>query len=191
MVQQASHQTRSDAQVGDVLVDVKDLRVYFPVTAGLIFQRKVADVKAVDGINFAIKKGETLGLVGESGCGKSTTGRAILQLYRPSTGSINFDGHELTKMRSGELRRFRRRMQMIFQDPYASLNPRMSVGPALFLGASSDRHFKVAAARREMPISYSVCLDGTLYSFRIQKIKCDVPVPLRSCICTPIVREAH
>jgi oligopeptide transport system ATP-binding protein len=128
MVQQASRQTQSTAAVGDVLVDVSDLRVYFPVTAGLIFQRKVADVKAVDGINFAIKKGETLGLVGESGCGKSTTGRAILQLYRPTTGSINFDGHELTRMKSGELRRFRRRMQMIFQDPYASLNPRMSVG---------------------------------------------------------------
>ncbi len=128
MVQQVSRQTQSTAHVGDVLVDVQDLRVYFPVTAGLIFQRKVADVKAVDGVNFAIKKGETLGLVGESGCGKSTTGRAILQLYRPTTGSIDFDGHELTKMRSGELRRFRRRMQMIFQDPYASLNPRMSVG---------------------------------------------------------------
>src|SRR5579885_1404705 len=128
MVQQASRQTQSTAAVGDVLVNVSDLRVYFPVTAGLIFQRKVADVKAVDGVSFAIKKGETLGLVGESGCGKSTTGRAILQLYRPTSGTVNFDGHELTKMKSGELRRFRRRMQMIFQDPYASLNPRMSVG---------------------------------------------------------------
>src|SRR5581483_768942 len=128
MVQQASRQTTSVAGKGDVLVNVSDMRVYFPVTAGLIFQRKVADVKAVDGLNFAIRKGETLGLVGESGCGKSTTGRAILQLYRPTTGTVNFDGHELTKMKSGELRRFRRRMQMIFQDPYASLNPRMSVG---------------------------------------------------------------
>jgi oligopeptide transport system ATP-binding protein len=128
MVQQASRQTASAAGIGEVLVNVQDMRVYFPVTAGLIFQRKVADVKAVDGINFSIRKGETLGLVGESGCGKSTTGRAILQLYRPTTGTVNFDGHELTKMKSGELRRFRRRMQMIFQDPYASLNPRMSVG---------------------------------------------------------------
>src|SRR5579885_71080 len=128
MVQQASRQTQSTAAVGDVLVNVSDLRVYFPVTAGLIFQRKVADVKAVDGVSFAIKKGETLGLVGESGCGKSTTGRAILQLYRPTSGTVNFDGVDLTKMKGSELRRFRRRMQMIFQDPYASLNPRMSVG---------------------------------------------------------------
>jgi len=128
MVQQASRRSESAASTGDTLVDVKDLRVYFPVTAGLLFQRKVADVKAVDGVNLGIRKGETLGLVGESGCGKSTTGRAILQLYRPTTGTVNFDGHELTKLKSGELRRFRRRMQMIFQDPYASLNPRMSVG---------------------------------------------------------------
>jgi len=116
------------AKVGDVLVDVRDLRVYFPVTAGLIFQRKVADVKAVDGINFAIKKGETLGLVGESGCGKSTTGRAILQLYRPTEGHVFFEDKDLTELKGEELRRMRRRMQMIFQDPFASLNPRMTVG---------------------------------------------------------------
>src|SRR5438270_3890910 len=128
MVQQVGRQTESRAGKGEILVNVSDMRVYFPVTAGLIFQRKVADVKAVDGINFNIRKGETLGLVGESGCGKSTTGRAILQLYKPTTGSVNFDGQELTRMKGGDLRRFRRRMQMIFQDPYASLNPRMSVG---------------------------------------------------------------
>ncbi|MEX2227635.1 MAG: dipeptide ABC transporter ATP-binding protein [Dehalococcoidia bacterium] len=112
----------------DVLVNVQNLRMYFPVTAGLIFQRKIADVKAVDGISFDVKKGETLGLVGESGCGKSTTGRAILQLYKPTEGSVDFGGTELTKLSGGNLRRMRRRMQMIFQDPYASLNPRMSVG---------------------------------------------------------------
>ncbi len=116
------------AKPGEVLVDVQDLKMYFPVTAGLIFQRKVADVKAVDGVTFQIKRGETLGLVGESGCGKSTTGRAILQLYRPTAGRVLFDGVDLTKLKGGDLRRFRRRMQMIFQDPYASLNPRMSVG---------------------------------------------------------------
>ena len=113
---------------GDVLLDVRNLKVHFPVTAGLIIQRKVADVKAVDGISFYVRKGETLGLVGESGCGKSTTGRAILQLYRPTEGEVEFGGVELTKIKGGELRRMRRRMQMIFQDPYSSLNPRMSVG---------------------------------------------------------------
>ncbi|MBI5290134.1 MAG: ABC transporter ATP-binding protein, partial [Chloroflexi bacterium] len=102
--------------------------MYFPVTAGLLFQRKIADVKAVDDISFFVKKGETLGLVGESGCGKSTTGRAILQLYKPTAGSVNFAGTELTKLGAGEMRRMRRKMQMIFQDPYASLNPRMSIG---------------------------------------------------------------
>ncbi len=112
----------------DLLVNVQGLKMYFPVSAGLILQRKIADVKAVDGIDIGIKKGETLGLVGESGCGKSTTGRAILQLYKPTAGSVNFGGTELTKLGSGDMRRMRRKMQMIFQDPYASLNPRMSVG---------------------------------------------------------------
>jgi oligopeptide transport system ATP-binding protein len=112
----------------DILINVQDLKMYFPVTAGLIFQRKIADVKAVDGISFNVRKGETLGLVGESGCGKSTTGRAILQLYKPTAGSVDFGGTELTRLGGGELRRMRRKMQMIFQDPYASLNPRMSVG---------------------------------------------------------------
>ena len=113
---------------GDVLIDVKNLKVHFPVTAGLIFQRKIADIKAVDGIDFQIRRGETLGLVGESGCGKSTTGRAVLQLYRPTEGSVKFGEVELTELGSGDLRRMRRKMQMIFQDPYASLNPRMSAG---------------------------------------------------------------
>src|SRR5438874_12903435 len=112
----------------DVLVNVQGLRMYFPVTAGLIFQRKIADVKAVDGVNFEVKKGETLGLVGESGCGKSTTGRAILQLYKPTAGSVRFQGTELTTLGGEQMRRMRRKMQMIFQDPYASLNPRMTVG---------------------------------------------------------------
>ncbi len=112
----------------DILVNVQNLKMYFPVTAGLIFQRKIADVKAVDGVSFSVKKGETLGLVGESGCGKSTTGRALLQLYKPTAGSVNFDGIELTKLTGNALRHMRRKMQMIFQDPYASLNPRMSIG---------------------------------------------------------------
>ena len=109
------------------LIDVNHLKMYFPVTAGVLIQRKVADVKAVDDVSFFVRKGETLGLVGESGCGKSTTGRAVLQLYKPTAGSVNFDGTELTTLKTRELRSFRRRMQMIFQDPYSSLNPRMNV----------------------------------------------------------------
>ncbi|MEX0683571.1 MAG: dipeptide ABC transporter ATP-binding protein [Dehalococcoidia bacterium] len=113
---------------GDILVSVKDVRMYFPVTSGIIFQRKVADVKAVDGVSFDIRKGETLGLVGESGCGKTTLGRVVLMLYKPTTGSVLFQGKDLVTMKGGDLRRMRRNMQMIFQDPYASLNPRMTVG---------------------------------------------------------------
>ncbi len=112
----------------DILLNVQNLKMYFPITSGLLFQRKVADVKAVDDLSFFVKKGETLGLVGESGCGKSTTGRAILQLYKPTAGSVNFNGTELTTLGSNDMRRMRRKMQMIFQDPYASLNPRMSIG---------------------------------------------------------------
>jgi oligopeptide transport system ATP-binding protein len=112
----------------DILIEVKNLKMYFPVTSGIIFQRKIADVKAVDDISFFIRRGETLGLVGESGCGKSTTGRAMLQLYRPTAGQVLFDGLDLCKVKGNQLRLFRRKMQMIFQDPYASLNPRMSIG---------------------------------------------------------------
>ena len=112
----------------NVLVDVKNLVKYFPVTKGILFQRKVADVKAVDGVSFFIRKGETLGLVGESGCGKTTVGRTILQLYRPTSGQVVFEGTDLGSLGSKELRGTRRRMQMTFQDPYGSLNPRMSAG---------------------------------------------------------------
>ena len=112
----------------ETLLSVKNLEMHFPITKGIIFQSQVGAIKAVDGINFDLFKGETLGLVGESGCGKSTTGRAILQLYRPTAGEVIFEGIDLTKIKGEELRKTRRRMQMIFQDPYASLNPRMTVG---------------------------------------------------------------
>ncbi|MFN2182880.1 MAG: ABC transporter ATP-binding protein [Anaerolineae bacterium] len=111
-----------------VLVKVRDLKMHFPITSGIIIQRKVGAIKAVDGITFDIMRGETLGLVGESGCGKSTTGRAMLQLYRPTAGDVYFEDKNLTELKGEKLRRMRRRMQMIFQDPYASLNPRMTVG---------------------------------------------------------------
>jgi len=111
----------------DHLVEIDNLYMYFPVLAG-VMRRKVGDVKAVDGISFYIKRGETLGLVGESGCGKTTTGRCILQLYKITSGNISFDGKDLTKMKGTELRSLRKDMQLIFQDPYASLDPRMTAG---------------------------------------------------------------
>ena len=112
----------------NALLEVKGLKKYFPINQGILIQRKVADVKAVDGLDFTVERGETLGLVGESGCGKSTTGRTVLQLYRPTAGDVYFKGNDLAKMHGEDLRKMRRHMQMIFQDPYASLNPRMTVG---------------------------------------------------------------
>ena len=109
------------------LVDVENLVMYFPVTAG-VFRKKVADVKAVDDVIFFVRRGETLGLVGESGCGKTTTGRCILQLYNVTSGKVTFDGEELTGMDKRRLRRMRRNMQLIYQDPFASLDPRMTAG---------------------------------------------------------------
>jgi oligopeptide transport system ATP-binding protein len=110
-----------------VLVKVEQLKKYFPITQGIIIQRQVGAVKAVDDITFDIYSGETLGMVGESGCGKTTAGRTILQLYRPTEGKVIFDGVDLPNTKGETLRKMRRRMQMIFQDPYASLNPRWTI----------------------------------------------------------------
>ncbi len=111
----------------NILVEVENLVMYFPVTAG-VMQRKVADVKAVDGINFYIKRGETLGLVGESGCGKTTTGRCIMRIYDITGGKILFEGKDTAGLKGKALRAMRRNMQLIFQDPYASLDPRQTAG---------------------------------------------------------------
>lgn len=130
----------------EVLLSVRNLKKHFPITSGIILQRQVGAVKAVDDVSFDVYKGETLGLVGESGCGKSTTGRTILQLYRPTAGSVVFEGRELTTLPAEELRRTRKRMQMIFQDPFASLNPRMSVGRIV---AEPLRIHKIMSSRKE------------------------------------------
>ncbi|HEY2791445.1 MAG TPA: ABC transporter ATP-binding protein, partial [Micromonosporaceae bacterium] len=108
------------------LIEVENLCMHFPIRSGLL-QRRIGAVRAVDGVTLHIERGETVGLVGESGCGKSTTGRAILRAYPPTSGSVRFDGTDLTTLSRAEMRRMRRRMQMIFQDPYSSLDPRMTV----------------------------------------------------------------
>src|SRR5215207_10835335 len=113
---------------GDALLTVRDLKKYFPVKGGFLIDRTVDYVKAVDDVSFEVRAGETLGLVGESGSGKSTTGYCVLQLLKPTSGSVKFDGKELTTMNRRGLRQMRREMQIVFQDPYASLNPRMTVG---------------------------------------------------------------
>jgi oligopeptide transport system ATP-binding protein len=113
---------------GHPLLEVRGLRMHFPVTEGMITHRKVGEVKAVDGVDFWVRRGETLGLVGESGCGKTTTGRCILRLERPTAGQILYDGIDIATAQRKELLALRRRIQVIFQDPYSSLNPRMKVG---------------------------------------------------------------
>jgi oligopeptide transport system ATP-binding protein len=113
---------------GEPLLVVENLKKYFPIKSGLLIDRTVDYVRAVDDVSFEIRQGETMGLVGESGSGKSTTGYCVLQLLKPTSGSVRFDGEELTTMPRNELRRMRREMQIVFQDPYSSLNPRMTIG---------------------------------------------------------------
>jgi oligopeptide transport system ATP-binding protein len=126
----------------ETLLKVEKLQKYFPIRKGIVVQRHVGDVKAVDGVSFDIRRGETLGMVGESGCGKSTTGRTILRLLEPTAGKVTFEGKVLNDLSGEEMRKMRSEMQMIFQDPYASLNPRMRVGdiigePILIHGISN------------------------------------------------------
>jgi len=132
----------------DEVLRVSDLKVHFPIMSGVLFKREIATVKAVDGVSFALKRGETLGLVGESGCGKSTTGLAVLRMLAPTAGHILFEGADIAKLNAATMRGVRRRMQMVYQDPYGSLNPRMTVRdiilePLDVHGLANDR----AAAR--------------------------------------------
>ncbi len=119
------------ADLGDTLIDVQGLKMHFPITEGIVMHKVVAQVKAVDGVSFRIQKGETLGLVGESGCGKTTTGRCILQLENPTNGQILYDGVDLNTLSSKQMVPYRQKIQVIFQDPFSSLNPRMKIGEIL------------------------------------------------------------
>jgi oligopeptide transport system ATP-binding protein len=139
------------------LLEVRGLAMHFPVSEGIVLSRKVGDVKAVDGVDFTIKRGETLGLVGESGCGKTTTGRCILRLERPTAGQVLFDGRDVNRMERRELVALRRRMQVIFQDPYSSLNPRMKVGdiiaePIKVHGVEPDANRRRARVRELLAV---------------------------------------
>jgi len=135
--------------MSEVLLEVAGLRKYFPIRKGL-FSRVVGHVKAVDGVSFHVNRGETLSLVGESGCGKTTTGRSILRLIQPTEGSVRFEGREVTTLGKRELRALRRRMQIVFQDPYSSLNPRLTIGSMLAEPLSIHRLAKGAAARERV-----------------------------------------
>lgn len=128
---EAAQATAAAGAPGPPLVGVRDLKVHFPITKGLILRRRIGEVRAVDGVTLEVRRGETLGLVGESGCGKSTLGKTIVALHRPTEGSILFGDADLSALGGDELRGLRRRFQMIFQDPYASLDPRMTVGASV------------------------------------------------------------
>lgn len=141
------------------LLEVKDLKKWFPIRGGIL-SRVVANVKAINGVSFSVKKGEVLGLVGESGSGKTTVGRTILRLIEPTEGSIKFNGQEITTLSKAQLRPYRRKMQIIFQDPFASLNPRMTVGDIIAeplvihrIGTPQERQERVANLLRTVGLS--------------------------------------
>ena len=181
-----SSEVRADARVSatDEVLRVSELKVHFPIMSGVLFKREIATVKAVDGVSFALNRGETLGLVGESGCGKSTTGLAVLRMLTPTAGRILFEGADIAKHDAAAMRAVRRRMQMVYQDPYGSLNPRMTVRdiilePLEVHGLANDRPAArarvdellrlVGGQRQRIGIARALALEPTL-------IVCDEPV---------------
>lgn len=145
---------------GNPLIEVKDLKMHFPITRGFPIPRTVGAVKAVDGVSFSIQPGETLGLVGESGCGKTTVGRALLRLYEPTAGEVYFEGKEILRLPQSQFLPYRRKMQMIFQDPYASLDPRMTA--ADIIGEALDIHNLASGKERMERIYHLLDLVGLL-----------------------------
>ncbi|MFH5183989.1 ABC transporter ATP-binding protein [Paenibacillus sp. TAB 01] len=151
---------QNDIRTGEdnhYLLEVRNVKMYFPITGGVL-QRKIGEVKAVDDISFGIRRGETLGLVGESGCGKSTTGRVIMRLYDPTEGSIMFDGQDITRMKGARLRQIRQNFQMVFQDPFSSLNPRMNVGS--IIAEPLEVNARVSQAEVRERVSYLLNVVG-------------------------------
>ena len=148
------------------ILEVSDLRMHFPVTTGVVLRKTIGHVKAVDGVAFGVREGETLGLVGESGCGKTTLGRCVLRFYKPTSGSVRFRGEELTTVRGTRMRELRKEMQMVFQDPYSSLNPRMTAGQIIGepLGIHRLASSQAEARRRVAEILELVGLDPSMAS---------------------------
>ncbi|HNR00507.1 MAG TPA: ATP-binding cassette domain-containing protein, partial [Trueperaceae bacterium] len=150
MSNQRSKDAKGAATESGPLLEVKNLRKYFPIRGG-IFSRVVANVKAVEDVSFNVERGEVVGLVGESGSGKTTVGRSILRLIEPSAGEVLFDGVDVTKLSKAHMREYRKRMQIIFQDPFASLNPRMSVGD--IIGEAMTIHNLARGKEREQRVA--------------------------------------
>ena len=168
----------------EIILDVQNLKKYFPIRGGLI-TRTVGHVKAVDGISFKLRRGETLGIVGESGCGKSTAGRTILRLHDITDGKVIFKGEDLAKCSKKEMRAKRLQMQMVFQDPYASLNPRMTVGNIIGEALLDHKLMSKAEAREKVLETMEICGLPTYYINRYpHELFRWTKTAYRNCTCT-------